>query len=121
MSKLISLGTGREKCYLYFAWICCFLVGATLPAFIFLIGPVFDAFGPDQSKEDSLENVGYLVGVMAGLATIVFIASFGMHHYQTKGSFLIVRRIKTAYLDAVLKQEASWFDMSNYTALAADV
>ena len=93
LKKLISLGTSAEKCYLYFGWVCCAIVGATLPCFIFFIGPIFDAFGPDQSEEESLKNVGKLVGVMGGLALIVFITSFVMHHYQTKGAMLITKRI----------------------------
>ncbi len=47
ISKLLSLATPGEKCLLYVAWVCSLLTGLVLPSFIFLMGPVFDSFGPD--------------------------------------------------------------------------
>lgn len=121
MGKLLSLGTGGEKCVLYIGWVCAALTGLVLPMFIFFIGPVFDAFAPGEEAEDSFKTVATFVGIMGGLASFVFLTSYLQHNFLTKGSILIVRRIKKAYLESILKQESSWFDLINHTELASRV
>lgn len=34
---------------------------------------------------------------------------------------LISRRVKTAYLEAIVKQESAWYDMTNFTELASRI
>ena len=79
---------------------------------------MFESFNEGTTKDQTLEKVGTLVAVMGGLAIMLWITAYLMHSNLTKGSLLVVRRIKKAYLDAVLKQESAWFDMSNYTELS---
>ena len=55
---------------------------------------------------------------MGGLALMLWLTAYLSHSFLTKGSLLVVRRIRKAYLDAVLNQESAWFDMTNYTELA---
>ena len=121
MGKLLSHGTGGEKCVLYIGWACAALTGLVLPMFIFFIGPVFDAFAPGEEADDSFDSVMTFVGIMGGLACFVFLTSYLQHNFLTKGSILIVRRIKKAYLESILKQESSWFDLINHTELASRV
>ena len=103
MSKLLSLATKGERCILYLAWSCSTITGLVLPSFIFLLGPVFDAFGPEQSKDESLEQVQLVVIIMGVLAFIVFLASYLAHYLQEKGSLIVVKSIKSAYFKAVLE------------------
>ena len=121
ISKLISMGTGKERAILYFGWFFSACAGAVTPSFIFLLGPIFDAFGPAQSKEESFEQVGLFVGIMGVLAVCVWIFSYIQHSQLTKGSILITNRIRNAYLRAVLSQESAWFDDNEYTALATRI
>ena len=62
-----------------------------------------------------------LVAIMGGLATFVFFGSFAQHYFLTKGGLLCTRRIKTAYMSAILKQDSAWYDTVNYTELASRV
>ena len=84
-------------------WTAAFLVGSVLPSFLFLLGDVFDTFGGDTTPEEQLEGVGNLVKIMGGLAAFVFIASFLQHYFLSKGGVLVARRIRTAYLEAILR------------------
>ena len=86
LKKLISLGTRAERCTLYLGWFFSGLTGAVLPSFFFIIGDVFDSFGPESTKEEKLESVVFLTIVMAALGTIVFISGSCMHSKLTKGS-----------------------------------
>jgi hypothetical protein len=79
---------------------------------------MFESFNEGTTKEESLDSVGKLVSIMGGLAITLWVTAYLSHSQLTKGSLLVVRRIKKAYLDAVLRQESAWFDMSNYTELS---
>jgi len=121
MAKLTSLGTKSERISLYIGWIFAGITGAVIPSFIFMLGPVFDSFGPGQSKEDSLNSVGLFAGIIGCLAVGVWITSYMQHAFLTKGSILITNRIRNAYLSAVLSQESAWYDMNEYTAMASRI
>ena len=121
MAKLISLGTKSERVSLYIGWVFAGMSGAVLPSFIFMLGPVFDSFGPSQSKEDSLDSVSLLAGIIGCLAVVVWITSYLQHSFLTKGSIQITNRIRNAYLSAVLSQESAWYDMNEYTAMASRI
>jgi len=71
---------------------------------------VFDSFGPSKSAEDSLNQVGLLVGIMGILGFIVWVSSYLSFYFQQKGSMSAVRHIKKAFFNAVLLQESAWFD-----------
>lgn len=102
ISKLLSLASKEEKYWIYIGWVCSIITGAVLPVFIFLLGPIFDSFAPDQDSEESLRRVGLIVGIMCGLGLVVWIASYISFYFQQRGAMAAVRRIKKAYFNAVL-------------------
>ena len=73
MSEILSYGTAQERFFLYGGWIFSFLTGLVLPSFIFLMGPIFDAFGLEKTKDDSFRDVIYLVSIMGCLAGFIWI------------------------------------------------
>ena len=85
------------------------------------MGPVFDAFGQDQSKEDSLKAVLFLVSVMGILALCVWICAYLSYYFTQVGALNTVRYIKKAYFEAILLQESAWFDKNNYTKFATEI
>lgn len=121
LKKLISLGSPAERCTLYTGWFFAGITGAVLPSFFFLIGDVFDSFGPENDDDEKLDSVVFLVIVMGCLGCIVLISGSCMHSQLTKGSMLITRRTKTAYMNAIIAQESAWYDMSNYTELSSRI
>ena len=62
-----------------------------------------------------------IVIIMGCLGILVWITGWLMHSFLTKGSLNVVRHIKKAYLESVLKQESAWFDQMNYTELASRI
>ena len=98
MGKLISLGSTKEKWLLYLGWFFSFLTGAVLPAFIFLMGDVFDAHKPEADKDEALKKVTKVVVAMGGLGVVVFISSALQHSLLSSGALLVSRRIKRAYI-----------------------
>lgn len=58
------------------------LTGFVLPSFIFLLGPVFDAFGPDQDKDESLQSVQIVVLIMLVLGLTVWVTSYLSFYLQ---------------------------------------
>jgi|Transcript_24402 ABC-type multidrug transport system fused ATPase/permease subunit len=121
MKTLISLATPNERCMLLTGWIFSALTGFVIPSFIFMLGPVFDAFNPNASKEESLKQVGMLVALMGGLALFVWIAAYMSYYLQQKGATRAVRHIKRAYFESVLRQESAWFDQISYSQLATNI
>ena len=121
MEKLLSLCHGSERCVLKIGWFFAFAVGCCLPTFLFLMGDVFDSYDGEETEEEKLYKVLRLVLIMFGLAMFVFIGSFFQHYFLTKGGLLCTRRIKTAYMAAILKQDSAWYDTVNYTELASRV
>ena len=74
---MLSLATPSERRVLKIGWLFAFLVGCCLPAFLFMMGDVFDSFsGEDVSAEDKLYKVLKLVAIMGGLASFVFLGAF---------------------------------------------
>ena len=103
-------------------WACAFLVGCCLPAFLFMMGDIFDSFSVEvETRDEKLEKVLRLVGIMGILGVFVFIGSFCQHYFLTKGGVLCARRIKTAYMNSILRQDSTWFDTVNYTELSSRV
>jgi ABC-type multidrug transport system fused ATPase/permease subunit len=120
--KLTSLNGREEKCYMYWGWIFSFLTGVGLPAAFIIFGDSMEALGdPTEAPEESLKKMLGICGWMFLLGAILWIFAF---LYQTfLGIFAekTSRRIKVAYLRAIFRQDASWFDNTNYTELASNL
>jgi ATP-binding cassette subfamily B (MDR/TAP) protein 1 len=121
MGKLISLASGGEKCKLIIGWIFAAITGATLPAFFFFIGPVFDSFGPNTSAEETVTEIRKVVVIMGIIAAIVLVAAFMQNWLLLTTTTNIAAKLKTQYLKSVLRQESAWFDQENYVELSSRI
>ena len=117
--KLIALASGREKCMLFTGWFFASLTGAILPTFIWLIGDVFDSFAPDKDPEETRDKVREMFYIMLALCFGILITATLQSSCLAAASTRITGRIKTKYLEAILRQESAWFDMINYTELSS--
>ena len=66
----------KDKCLMYFGWLFAVLSGAILPCFIFMLGPIFDSFGPSNDAKETLEMVKVVVSIMGILAFAIAITGF---------------------------------------------
>ena len=119
--KLIELASKREKCMLCTGWFFACLTGVILPSFIWLIGDVFDSFAPDKDPEETRDKVREMFSIMLGLCAGISISATLQSSCLAAASTRIAGRIKTKYLEAILKQESAWFDMINYTELSSRI
>lgn len=76
MTELLRYCTPREKLLLYLSWVFSFGTGCVIPSFIFLLGPVFDAFQESEDADDRLKAVGKVVIIMGILALAVWLGSW---------------------------------------------
>ena len=117
--KLISLATRREKCQLIVGWIFACLTGAILPCFIWLIGDVFDSFAPGTDPTETRDTIREIFFIMLGLCAGILVTSIIFYSQLATAGASIAARIRTKYLAAILRQDSAYFDLINYTELAA--
>jgi hypothetical protein len=53
---------------MYTGWVFAGLSGAILPTFIFMMGPVFDSFGPSNDPAETRTMIRQLTAIMGILA-----------------------------------------------------
>jgi ATP-binding cassette subfamily B (MDR/TAP) protein 1 len=120
--KITSLNGSEEKCYMYWGWLFSFLTGLGLPAAFIIFGDSMEALGhPEKSPEDNLADMVSICSYMFIIGAVLWLFAF---LYQTLLAIFAEktsRKIKVAYLRAVFRQDASWFDNTNYTELASNL
>ena len=116
---MIQLASGEDKCLMYFGWLFAALSGAVLPTFIYMLGDVFDSFGPDQDPQETLDLVRRITMIMGILALVLLVTGFLQYSLTIEAASRITARIRVEYLKAILRQECAWFDLTNYTELTA--
>ena len=99
--------------------LCAIAVGAALPLFSIIFGGMFDRFNdPTVSPWD----VGAEFALQFGyIAIAVFIAASIQVGAFTLSSERQTLRIRVRYLDALLKQDISWFDLQKSGELSAKI
>jgi len=117
--KLISFANRREKCMLWTGWLFACISGIILPAFLQIIGDVFDSFSPGTPPEETRDIIRRQFGIMMGLCAVIMITATLQSSCLAAASSKIAARIKTRYLEAILRQESAWFDLINYTELSS--
>jgi len=118
-SKLYTFASGSDKLLMYTGWLAACVTGTGLPSFAFLIGDIIDSFGPATNVDDTVKTVSQmaLIFTLVGLAVLFF--SYIMYSFLLLFSERVIKRTRTKYLEAILKQDSSWFDTINPSELSA--
>ena len=74
--KLMSLATPAEKTMMVFGHIFSAITGASLPVFSFLMGNVFDSFGPATSREEQMDTVLNITIIFVFIGIGVWVCSY---------------------------------------------
>lgn len=74
--KLMSLATPAEKTMMVFGHIFSAITGASLPVFSFLMGNVFDSFGPATSREEQMDTVRNITIIFVFIGIGVWVCSY---------------------------------------------
>jgi ATP-binding cassette, subfamily B (MDR/TAP), member 1 len=117
--KLLSKATGAEKCRIFSGWVFAFLSGVGAPLFAFFIGDAINEFKPDAEAMEVRSEIRIIFFFILAIGVIVWIFSFLYWMCVLTFANSVAMRTKQAYLKAILRQEAAWFDLVNYMELGA--
>ena len=99
---------------MYTGWIASFLSGLGMPSFVFLFGSILDSFDSyTNTKEETLKQIKLLSGIFTAIGVFVWISTYMYYSSLLVFSERITMKTKVRYLEAILKQESAWFDLSN--------
>lgn len=87
----------------------------------FWIGPVFDSFSENDTPDDVAKVIREICTIMGCLAVGIFITTYFQNWFLMRSSATIAAKIKTNYLRAILNQESSWYDQTNYLEMASRI
>jgi ATP-binding cassette, subfamily B (MDR/TAP), member 1 len=120
-SKLVSLASPSEKALMYTGWVCAFIAGLFYPIFTNFLSRIFNAFGQQWTREETLHRVSIVFYIMLGTGLAVGLFGYMNNFFGTRFGALLTRRTKEQYFAAILKQDTAWFDSFNYNELSARI
>ena len=106
---------------MYCGWVFAALTGMVLPAMIWIIGDVMDSFGLDLDPDETRSQIHFLCGIQGVMIAWTWVTGYFYHSLTLTASVTIAATIKKHYLEAILRQECAWFDLTNYQELQARV
>ena len=113
-SKLYSLATRGEMCFMYIGWLTASLAGLGMPSFVFLIGSIVDSFNPaTTSPTKMLSTIKMMSGIFGLIGLFVWVTTYISYSSLLIFGERVAKRTRVKYLEAILKQESAWFDLTN--------
>lgn len=104
---------------MYTGWIAACITGTGMPSFVFLIGNVIDSFKPTTSLDDTIKTISTMSLIFTLVGFAVWFFSYILYSFLLLFSERVIKRTRTKYLEAILRQESAWFDMVNPSELSA--
>ncbi|KAG2202626.1 hypothetical protein INT47_002058 [Mucor saturninus] len=125
MRKLFRFATKKEKVLIVIAIICSAGAGALQPIAILIYGNFINNLTASLSDTSKLlENVLPVIHLMLILGSVAMVAAYISNCLWVLTGESQTRRIRSLYLNSVLKQDMSWFDAAEdgslNTRLASD-
>ena len=117
--KLCSLASGSDKVLMWTGWVSALITGCGMPSFVFLIGDIIDSFKPTTEVQDTIDTVSRMSLIFTLVGIAVWFFSYLMYSTLLLFSDKVTKKIRVKYLEAILKQESSWFDTINPSELSA--
>jgi ATP-binding cassette subfamily B (MDR/TAP) protein 1 len=107
---------------MYIGWAAASLTGLGLPSFVFLIGDVINSFDAvNTTPESMLDKIKILAIAFSCVGLFIYIVSYIYFALLLMSSERIIKKTRTAYVEAILKQESAWFDVNNPSELNARI
>eukprot|EP00743_Colponemidia_sp_Colp-15_P010726 GILK01011850.1.p1 GENE.GILK01011850.1~~GILK01011850.1.p1 ORF type:complete len:1311 (+),score=265.06 GILK01011850.1:141-3935(+) len=110
--KLFRFADSTDKLLMLLGSIAAIGNGGALPAFSIVFGSMIDTLGASATAEDMYNSVkeNALLFVYIGLGA--FLLSIGEVCFWMIAAERQVRRMREAYLRAIMRQEVAWFDVN---------
>mmetsp|Transcript_30437 Transcript_30437/g.29817 ORF Transcript_30437/g.29817 Transcript_30437/m.29817 type:complete len:158 (-) Transcript_30437:1896-2369(-) len=112
-SKLYCLADKFEIFLMVGGWVHAAIAGLGMPFFVFVFGDILDAFNPDKDPDEMLEEVNFACLLIVVIGAGVWFFSYLYYAHGFIFSERIAFKTRTRYLDAILKQESAWYDLTN--------
>jgi ATP-binding cassette subfamily B (MDR/TAP) protein 1 len=90
-----------------------------MPSFVFLVGDVIDSFKPTTKPEDTIEVISRISLIFSLVGIAVWLFSYFLYSSLLLFSERVTKKIRTKYLESILRQESAWFDTINPSELSA--
>lgn len=123
-SKLYSHASSGDMPFLYIGAFCAMLTGVGLPASIYLFGNAIDTF-TDLTKphaiQHMLDTVRRIALIFTAVGVGVWFTSYIYFAFLLIFAQRVMRKMRLAYLKAILEQEIGWFDSINPQELASKI
>mmetsp|Transcript_111805 Transcript_111805/g.154400 ORF Transcript_111805/g.154400 Transcript_111805/m.154400 type:complete len:170 (-) Transcript_111805:214-723(-) len=119
ISKMMTVATQAQRCQAYVGWCFAILAGFGLPVTLLFFGDVIDSANPNKDPKEAVDETfqTFLLFLYVGLGIwfTCYMYYAMLLQFQERAGL----RFKKQYLEAILKQESSWFDMNNYMEMSA--
>lgn len=115
-SQLFRFSTPLEKAVLFFGILCSIVNGATMPIFSIFFGRLLDDVNSQSDFISGVTQIAYIFLILGGSA---FVVSFGEISLLNISASRQIRRIRTLYFRALLRQDVGWYDLSTAGDLAS--
>ena len=115
---LLTYADGTDKTMMTFGYVFAITTGLGLPSFTFLFGDIVVNFtDPTKSIADSINPLALQLTIIGG---VMMATSYIYFVFLVIMAERIGKKTRVAYLNAILKQEVSWFETeANTTELSA--
>ena len=86
-----------------------------MPASIFLFGSVIDSFQIDQPSDinKTINTIKRIALIFTIIGTAIWVTSYFYFSFLLIFAQRVTRRVRIAYLKAILEQDIAWFDSIN--------
>jgi ATP-binding cassette, subfamily B (MDR/TAP), member 1 len=109
--KLFRFTTRVEKLMMTFSCLCAFIHGAILPLWTIALGSVIEVLAKSTPDDKTLvSEISGLAKWFIVLAVIAFIVSFFQVRVQMVVAQRTSSRMRTRYVESLMRQELEWYD-----------
>jgi hypothetical protein len=88
---------------MYIGWVSAAMTGLGLPSFVFLIGDIINSFNPSNGPEEMLKKIKLIAWIEVVIGAGIWILSYIYFSFLLMSSELITKKIRIAYVEAVLR------------------
>jgi len=119
LKELFSFADGLDKFMMIIGTLCAMAYGTVLPLFSLIFGGLIDAF--NKSTDEVYDQIKGLCLYLVYIAIAAFILAFCQNAFWMLAGERQARRIREAYLKAILRQDVAWFDVQGTGALTTRI
>jgi ABC-type multidrug transport system fused ATPase/permease subunit len=121
MRELYQFLSPKQRIWLYVGFAFAVIAGAGQPAFVLYLNTLYDAFTPETPIEEILDKTTIVALVYLGIGVFLWVFHLVFQTIFGIAAEHVGKMFRVRYLESILNQEVSWFDMQNIQALPGEV